>query len=891
MWKKQRPPTLSGNILWHALSGTINPQYNNRQLIREWRSQNIWIHPPPYDIDDPTVAESMAEYIYYCQKYVMELIEQALGRHDDDDEPIWGPDDDPIDSVILQLDWSSESAHPLLTLPLQSRHQMSATDWEEMVDATESAILDPYRAQKSSLQVVYDSDVAHATLATTQRCTLAALIRTATLPRESLISQLFDSHTLHLWDSQAGNRAATLLCKKAKVDKATRSLVDALDWQHASVEMIERYEAETIVRHVLNGNAAYGFPSPPDNIISVLASDFVDATNASNESPGKTWNGWKPLRKSAPPGRLLSLLFLQMGRVRSPSSMALVWSIFVDELRRRLDSRESLPNMNYIPGLDPPLIEPKDVDSTSASRSCFLSVGTKAHLAAMVHSTEPDPDDLHCLIGQKLQVFNLCLEAMIASDMRQVEMVENRSHFQPDDMEWEKADPHEQNNPSPSPSASVMKRSVVDGLPIVQNTTTINGEDDRDDSSKSTITQEFYDAVDSDVFASPNKSGKRIGARCPIQGLYLTDSGDQMYAPYLQRPYPLTDDVIAERLLILSRQNREPGIATMQQRLQIAHHFQKPKLLSDMRSFKAANPGATFDDFTKWYGNPGDCLSFLGKFMSIENADGNGNSTQDKNWNQALGVAQNFWISTWTNAESVAASEQEPLFDAESTVEVALDFLENVHPAALIGQVVAVNLAMSYFVLSVSKGEAFQIPLVRDKVDRLHAVVDEALQQLSADATKLIDNITCENNDPEAKTTEKTMYVGSIAACTRACEMIAATEFIMSRAKSLLHKLPKQYDMVQKILSTYENPTVPISDECSLSEIFNTISLQQQHIIETNSAIRAKPVLRQYILRNVDDAIPCQLSVRSSDEGSKLLGPNEKGWSIVALTRTIRGSE
>ena len=576
-------------MVWQALkSSTIPdaPTFHHRQqlMIREWRAQNVWMEPPPVEIDDPAVAESMQEYIYLCQQYITQLIEQALGRHDDDDEPVWGPNDDPIDSMTVQLEWSSPPTHPLLTLPLHSRHDMSATDWDEMVDATESAILDPYRAQTSRLSVVYDSDVAPATLATTQRCILAALIRSATLPRETLVSQLYDTHTIRLWDNQAGNRLAVLMCKKSNVDPATRSLVDAMDWQHASVEMIERYEAETIVRGVFNGKAAYGYPSPPDNIVSVLAGDFDGATTGDGDSTHRTWNGWKPLRQSAPPGRLLSLLFLQMGRVRSPSSMALVWSVFVEELRRRLDSRESLPNMNYIPGFDPPVVEPSEVDSTSASkRSCFRSVGTKAHFAALVNSTEPDPDDMHCLIGQKLQVFNLCLESMISSDLRQVEMFENRS---PDDMEFDTTEQHEPKKQSPSPPKTLLNGSVVDGLPFVDNTVTMNEEPDRDDSSKSTITQEFYDAMDSDLFASPNKAGKRMGARCPIQGMYLNDSGDQMYAPYLQRPYPLTDDVIAERLLILSRQNKESGTATMQQRLDIVHHFQKPKLLSDMRSFK-----------------------------------------------------------------------------------------------------------------------------------------------------------------------------------------------------------------------------------------------------------------------------------------------------------------
>ena len=245
-------------------------------------------------------------------------------------------------------------------------------------------------------------------------------------------------------------------------------------------------------------------------------------------------------------------------------------------------------------------------------------------------------------------------------------------------------------------------------------------------------------------------------------------------------------------------------------------------------------------------------------------------------------------MNAWADVKAVAACDQEPLFDAESTVEVALDFLENVHPAAFMGQVVAVNLAMSYFILNTSKGETIRIPFVRDKIDLLHSIIKEALQQLSLDATKLIDNMAFQNNDPNVKMPENTMYVKSISTCTRACEMIAATEFVLSRAKSLLHKLPKQYDLVEKLLVKFDNHTVPINDESSLCEILHTITTQQQLFLTTSSA---KPILRQYMLRNVDDAIPCQLCVRTYDEGAKVLDTSEQLCTVLAMTRTIRDTD
>lgn len=115
---------------------------------------------------------------------------------------------------------------------------------------------------------------------------------------------------------------------------------------------------------------------------------------------------------------------------------------------------------------------------------------------------------------------------------------------------------------------------------------------------------EFMDAVsDEDLFAPESAAvaaatkervestqrprQARQGARCPIPGYNLVGTGDQLYEPYLQRPYPPTDDFIAERRMMLSRSHQQ-GI---HKRLEVSYRLQKPKLLSDMCAFKAANPG------------------------------------------------------------------------------------------------------------------------------------------------------------------------------------------------------------------------------------------------------------------------------------------------------------
>lgn len=85
---------------------------------------------------------------------------------------------------------------------------------------------------------------------------------------------------------------------------------------------------------------------------------------------------------------------------------------------------------------------------------------------------------------------------------------------------------------------------------------------------------------------------ERKGARYPIMGSNLVATGEQLFAPYLQRPYPLTDDVVAERRMMLAR-HLQPSLNNQQgidKQLEVSYRLQKPKLLSDMSAFKAANP-------------------------------------------------------------------------------------------------------------------------------------------------------------------------------------------------------------------------------------------------------------------------------------------------------------
>jgi hypothetical protein len=98
-----------------------------------------------------------------------------------------------------------------------------------------------------------------------------------------------------------------------------------------------------------------------------------------------------------------------------------------------------------------------------------------------------------------------------------------------------------------------------------------------------------------------------------------------------------------------------------------------------------------------------------------------------------------------------------------------------------------------------------------------------------------------------------------------------------ARATSLLHKFPEQYELVESILRREPGDEIILSGSEAQHQILNVIQKQQDQgqrrskaATSSNDDIAAtnvaRPALREYVLRNLDDANPCQLSVRVGDE-------------------------
>lgn len=253
---------------------------------------------------------------------------------------------------------------------------------------------------------------------------------------------------------------------------------------------------------------------------------------------------------------------------------------------------------------------------------------------------------------------------------------------------------------------------------------------------------------------------------------------------------------------------------------------------------------------------------------------------------RVLDETRTFWTRTWDEADACPAMEQNPLFDAANTVEMTLDFLETIHPAILLCQVMAVNLAMAYFTLVVSAEDAVMVGVVRTSLVRLRESVVNALGLLSQDATQGERT----SFEVEGSSLVSIVSIDSLAACGRACIHLSEAEVQVSRAKSLLHKLPKQTKLVDKIMRQPNGARTEVVDSARRRAILNSIAQRQLGLSTVGSTavnIEPKPTMREYILRNNDDLEPCQLCVKYNDENPR--SPNEECADIlVALTLTER---
>ncbi|XP_020865093.1 rab3 GTPase-activating protein catalytic subunit isoform X1 [Phascolarctos cinereus] len=265
------------------------------------------------------------------------------------------------------------------------------------------------------------------------------------------------------------------------------------------------------------------------------------------------------------------------------------------------------------------------------------------------------PDLRCCLLHQKLQMLNCCIERKRARDEGK------KSTF----------------------SDHASSASAGDsGQDHVKDTDKEKGEVGKSWDSWSDSEEEYFECLSDteELKGNGQESGKKGGAkelsslkpegRLHQHGkLTLLHTGEPLYIPVTQEPAPMTEDLLEEQSEVLAKLGTSAEGAHLRARMQSAC------LLSDMESFKAANPGCFLEDFVRWY-SPRD-------YVEEEVVDEKGNVILKGELSARMKIPSNMWVEAWETAKPVPARRQRRLFDDTREAEKVLHYLAVQKPADL----------------------------------------------------------------------------------------------------------------------------------------------------------------------------------------------------------------
>ena len=307
----------------------------------------------------------------------------------------------------------------------------------------------------------------------------------------------------------------------------------------------------SLVRNAVTSSALEDLPLETEMLDSIVGALFPDVDTQSSSQPDELNDAVdhddtafrRVQYKACPSGSLLvrvACVLLKMFRDRGGlRALAHVWREFVLELRHRYE-----------------------------------------HNALLVDIPQKtSPDMRHCLLQQKLQMLQCCIERKCKRVVS--ELAHQCTPAKPLTV------------PSPVPMGC-----------------DVSAEDSSDDDD------EFFEAMEEQKDSSMDllenaKGGDSEGlAETPesdtnvpeAEGVYevspnltLLVTGKPLSIPITQEITPLTEDMLAEQQEMLA------GLGTSEVARQLRARMQSTQLLADMEAFKAANPGCILGDFVRWY--------------------------------------------------------------------------------------------------------------------------------------------------------------------------------------------------------------------------------------------------------------------------------------------------
>ena len=772
----------------HSWHHKIQRKYESLEESLDWRLSHIrdrtHAFAKPYDFALRRVLS------YYRSKSYMDL---------------WGSLDDPLSNIRLSIRWlqmlegsfvenSFYSTFQPLATPPRAWHIKTSFDNESSNDNTEQEM------QLSNLL----------------RNLLAAWIYAQSVDPGTTMSELcFKS-------IDGGSDDIDEDVERGRNQRA-RSIGSVL--QPSTFRYIENMEenSSSISRESLN------------DILELL---FDDSSNSNIESEGglideekfrrSLWN-WFP-QSSSPIGRIISLLSLKMAELDNLRAMATLWSEFVKELRWRWDAGVKIPRMGRIPCLDGEFTISNDNNKTHE-----IQGGSK------LTDVDGSPDMDHCLIYQKLEMLNICVDHQrkVRGDSEvNVNSVRSESNF--DDSYLEDDDKNNGNDDLKIDDLKIDMHSEDDDefFDSVDESGSLdesseNGNKDNRDYTKEDEEQDSLKEQDNVLSKNEDDSDEcnndglsRKGALSSAGYKMLEESQFDVFIPDLQISRPLTTDVIMEHNRLLANLDKDSD----ENLKNFKNQLHRPKLLSDIQAFKAANPGCNFADFVRWYYPDDWFVEGTNNFkleMDKNNSDANNSDDGDdikeetmfkRIWPGFGCIGSRFFDDTddnkqllnlWTSANPIPIYEQKLLFDSSQEAEKVLHYFETLSPFHVMSQLLCSAYSSSHFILCEAQTSAINLDTVCKDLNSIEDISIYGIECLHEEQST-VDILIVDDQLAHA------VSQSTLRACESICDAVYDLEKKLMKATSLLYRLPDQFRLVEVMMANnfdIESKAVQLENE------------------------------------------------------------------------------
>ncbi|XP_061782570.1 rab3 GTPase-activating protein catalytic subunit [Nerophis lumbriciformis] len=325
-----------------------------------------------------------------------------------------------------------------------------------------------------------------------------------------------------------------------------------------------------------------------------------------------------------------------------------------------------------------------------------------------INGLPEEPPDLRCcLLHQKFQMLNCCIKRRQARDNLRKAPEGSKGRDHP--------------NSRQSELTATNSSSETTAMPAGKSW-----------DSWSDSEEEFFECLSDqgENDSQHNRSDKHgsktraEGRMHPFNNVSLINSSELLFIPVTQEPAPMTEDLLEEQSEILAK------LGTSAEGAQLRARMQSACLLSDMESFKAANPGSVLEDFVRWY-SPRD-------FVEDEVVNEEGETVLKGELSARMKIPGNMWGETWENARAVPANRQKRLFDDTKEAEKVLHYLELQKPADLTCHLLPCIIHAAILKVK-EEASVDSIPSVKKNTQKATVQASKLLQQPNPDYNNIKD--------------------------------------------------------------------------------------------------------------------------------------------------------